>query len=130
MTSPKDNLIIVFVKYRDTFLILKRSDKTLFHKGLWTTLQFETSETQIRESIVDEITNSLNIEPNQIKDIIQWGAYTFHNTEKMYCVAKIDTPFLDISWEYESYEWIQFRSIGTYETVPHLKEDMEYIKNL
>lgn len=124
-------LAVIFVKYRDTFLILKRSEKALYHKGLWDTIKLNTKDTpDLRQEIVDSVTSSLNIEPDQVKDVIRWGAYTYENTEKMYYVVKITTPFIDPSWEFESYEWIQFRNIGTFETVPYLKDDLTHVRNL
>jgi hypothetical protein len=127
--TNKERLIIVFVKYRDTFLVLKRSDKVSYYKNLWDTLRFESSESNLRQVIESEVCNALTLEPDQIKDVIREGAYKFEDTEKVYYLVKVTHPFLEVSWEYDAYEWIQFRSITTYETVPNLKEELEKVKN-
>jgi hypothetical protein len=127
--TNKERLIIVFVKYRDTFLVLKRSDKVSYYKNLWDTLRFESSESNLRQVIESEVCNALTLEPDQIKDVIREGAYKFEDTEKVYYLVKVTHPFLEVSWEYDAYEWIQFRSISTYETVPNLKEELEKVKN-
>ncbi len=123
--------VTIFVKYRETYLLLKRSDKVSSHKGLWSTLSLLSDTEQIpREEIIDLVTSSIGIEPDEVKSIVQAIKLPEDPQDEFFFVVKINKPFIEPSWEYESYEWIESRGIGKYETTPFLKEKLDKVKNL
>jgi hypothetical protein len=123
-------LILIFVRYRNTFLILERNAASLSFPQMWETLTM-TEESASKEAVKEFICEQLGIPDT---DITKLQEVTFiqkeHNDPaKMYFVAETTNPFLDLGWEYTAYEWITPNGLGKFETVPGLAEDLEKVKN-
>lgn len=63
-------VIIIFVKYRDKFLLVKRSTKMLTYQGLWSCLAgFVDDDKTMEEKVKFEIEEELGLNQSDIKEI-------------------------------------------------------------
>ena len=63
-------VIIIFVKYREKFILVKRSEKMLTYQGLWSCLAgFVDDDKTMEEKVVIEIEEELGLKRADIKEI-------------------------------------------------------------
>lgn len=126
-------VITIFVCYRDSVLLLKRSDKVLTYRGKWNTVAGYLDELKpIQEKIFQELSEELGITKRNIKTFRIGESYTFTDktTNKTWIVypAKVElTQKTDIilDWEHTEYRWIHPSEIDKYDTVPNAKVSLE-----
>jgi ADP-ribose pyrophosphatase YjhB (NUDIX family) len=125
-------VIVIFVKYRDKFLLVKRSEKMLTYQNLWSCLAgFVDEEKTMEEKVVFEIEEELGLKREDIKEIKKGDTYLFvdENLDRewirhMYLV-EITNPNIKLSWEHSELVWITSDEAEGYETTPGLKEDLK-----
>ncbi len=130
-------VIAIFVKYRDRWLLVKRSDKHLTYQGLWSCLAgFVDDEKSMEEKVRFEIEEELGLKQSDIKQVKQGETYLFVDKElnrewiRHLFFVEITNPSLSLSWEHSEYVWIVPEDLGSYETTPGFEEDLEKIKTL
>ncbi len=130
-------VLICFVCYKDKFLILKRSDKVLAYKNLWSTLAgFIDDEKSLDNKVVEEITEELGLDKKDIKEIIQGEVYTYKDKKlgrdwiRHLVIARIANPNIKLNWEHTDYKWITPDEIDRYQLTPGFDENLKRIKNL
>ena len=130
-------VLICFVKYKDKFLLLKRSDKVLAYKNLWSVLAgFIDDEKTIEDKIIEEITEELGLKKEDVKKITRGDIYTFKDEKidrdwiRNLYVVEISTDNIKLDWEHVDYKWISSEEINNFEITPGLAMDLEKIKNL
>lgn len=65
-------VIVIYVKYRDKWLLVKRSDKHLTYQGLWSCLAgFVDDEKGMEEKVRFEIEEELGLKQSDIKGVKQ-----------------------------------------------------------
>lgn len=125
-------VIVIFVKYRDKFLLVKRSEKMLTYQNLWSCLAgFVDEERTMEEKVAFEIEEELGLKREDIKEIKKGDTYLFvdENLDRewirhMYLV-EITNPNIKLSWEHSELVWITPEEVEGYETTPGLKEDLK-----
>jgi hypothetical protein len=122
-------LTLVFIRYRNQYLILKRPAGALSFPELWETIS--TSEKMSVAELTEYVADILGIQPEGVSSMRE---VTFIQADQKtdghrYYIADLGTPFIEIGYDYTKYEWIQPRQIGTYKTIPGLAEDFEKIKH-
>jgi len=127
-------VIAIYVKYRDKWLLVKRSDKHLTYQGMWSCLAgFVDDEKSMEEKVRFEITEELGLKESDIKEIKQGETYLFVDKEldrewiRHLFFVEITHPNLTLSWEHSEFVWIHPGDVANYETTPGFKEDFEKI---
>ena len=130
-------VLVCFVKYQDKFLLMKRSDKVLAYKNLWSSLAgFIDDEKSIEDKIIEEIIEELGLEKENIVRIAKGEIYTYKDAKigrdwvRYLYVAEISTPNIKLDWEHTDYKWISPEEIKNYETTPGFAEDFAKVKSI
>jgi len=133
-TAP---VLVCFVHYKDKFLLLKRSDKVLAYKNLWSTVAgFIDDKQSLEEKVVEEITEELGLKKDDIKTIKQGEVYTFKDKDigrdwvRHLFLVEIASPKIKLDEEHTDYRWIVPEEIDGYHTTPGFAGDLEKIKKL
>src|SRR5690606_9671322 len=100
-------VIIIFVKYRDKFLLVKRSEKMLTYQGLWSCLAgFVDDERTMEEKVVFEIEEEIGLKASDIKEIKKGDTYLFVDEKldrewiRHLFLVEITSPNIKLSWEH------------------------------
>lgn len=130
-------VIVIFVRYRDKFLLVKRSAKMLTYQGLWSCLAgFVDDEKSLEEKVVFEIEEEIGLKKTDIKEIKQGDTYLFVDNEldrewiRHLFLVEISNPNVKLSWEHTELVWVTPEESKEYETTPGFHEDMEKILKL
>ena len=129
-TAP---VITVFIKYKDKFLLLKRSDKVSVYPGKWSTVTGYLDELKtIKEKVLEEINEELGFGEENILSYDFGESYEFKDTsaDKTWIVhpvlveLKVD-PVIKLDWEHVEYRWIRPDEIKNFDIVPRLDESLK-----
>lgn len=130
-------VLICFVRYNNKFLLLKRSDKVLAYKNLWSSLAgFIDDEQSVEDKIVEEITEELGLNKTDIAKIIKGEVYTFKDKKidrdwvRHLFVVDILNPNIKLDWEHTDYKWVDTNEVNKYKTTPGFAEDLSKVKDL
>jgi len=129
-TAP---VITVFIKHRDSILLLKRSDKVRTYQGKWNTVAGYLDERRpIREKILEEIKEELGISEDNILSIYLGEPYEFtdEKANKTWIVHPVlvelkNKPEIKLDWEHTEYKWIRPEELKDFDTVPKLGKSLE-----
>ncbi len=135
--SKKAPVLVCFIKYSNKFLLLKRSDKVLAYKNLWSALAgFLDDSKTVKEKVIEEITEELGLKASDIIRIAEGPTYIFADKElgreweRHLVLAEIANPDITLDWEHRDFKWISPEDIAQYEVTPGLAADLEKVKNL
>lgn len=130
-------VLVIFVKHRDKYLIVKRSNKMLTYKGLWSCLAgFVDDEKSMEEKVIFEIEEELGLKKTDIKEIKTGETYLFVDKEldrewiRHVYLVEITNPNIKLSWEHSGYAWITTSDLKNYETTPGFETDLEKVMKL
>ncbi|MBL7045765.1 MAG: NUDIX domain-containing protein [Parcubacteria group bacterium] len=127
-------VLIVFVRCGDKHLILKRGDKVLAYKNLWSSVAgFIDDDKDLEDKIVEELSEEIGVTKERIKSVKKGEVYTFQDKESdrdwvrhLYLVEVADEEVV-LDWEHTDYVWISPNEIKDYETTPRLEEDLKKV---
>lgn len=129
MRSTK--IVTSFIKDKEKFLLLKRSDKVKTMKGLWAGVSgiIEKNEEPLSRAKI-EIFEEVGISEDKIKLIkasqeirISSPQYENHEWEIFPFLFEINgIPKIKLNWENSEYVWINKEEITNYDTVPSLEK--------
>lgn len=127
-------VIIIFVKYRDKFLLVKRSEKMLTYQGLWSCLAgFVDDDKSMEEKVVFELEEELGLKKDDVKEIKAGDTYLFVDKDldrewiRHLFLVEITNPNIKLSWEHSELVWATAEEAKNYETTPGFGEDLEKI---
>ncbi len=127
-------VIVIFVKYRDKFLLVKRSSKMLTYQGLWSCLAgFVDDDKTMEEKVVFEIEEELGLKKEDIKEIKASETYLFVDKDldrewiRHLFLVEITNPNIKLSWEHSELVWMEPKDGKNYETTPGFNEDLAKI---
>lgn len=127
-------VIIVFVRHEDKILALKRSNKVLAYKGMWSVVAGFLDEVKpIREKIIEELREELNIDEKDISSIHIGKSYEF-NDEKIQriwlrCPVVVDLktrPEIRLNQENVSYKWVTQEEFKDLSLIPSTQTTLEH----
>lgn len=131
-TAP---VIVIFIKYKDKIILLKRSDKVRTYQGKWNTVAGYLDEMKpINEKILQELREELKIKKSNILSIRLGEPYTFKDVKvevnKTWIVHPIlielkKKPEIKLDWEHIKYQWIKPGGLKNFETVPDLSKSFD-----
>ena len=135
--SKKAPVVACFVKHGDKFLLLKRSDKVLAYKNLWSSLAgFLDDSKSVREKAIEEITEEIGLKESDIVRLVEGPVYVFKDEaigrewERHLVLVEVSNSNITLNWEHTEYKWVTPEEISQYETTPGLAADLEKVKNL
>ena len=123
-------VVIVFIKYKNEILLLKRSDKVRTYQGKWNAVAGYLDEIKpIQEKALEEIQEETKINKENILSIQIKEPYKFIDSKinktwiivpalaelKNKCEIKLD-------WEHLEYKWINPNKLKNFDVVSNLKE--------
>jgi ADP-ribose pyrophosphatase YjhB (NUDIX family) len=127
-------VIVIFVKYREKFLLVKRSPKMLTYQGLWSCLAgFVDDEKTMEEKVIFEIEEELGLKASDVKEIKKGDTYLFVDNDlnrewiRHIYLVEIMNPNVKLSWEHTELVWVTPEEAKTYESTPGFKEDLDKI---
>ncbi len=127
-------VIIIFVKYRDKFLLVKRSEKMLTYQGLWSCLAgFVDDDKSMEEKVVFELEEELGLKKDDVKEIKAGDTYLFVDKDldrewiRHLFLVEITNPNIKLSWEHSELVWATADEAKNYETTPGFGDDLTKI---
>ncbi len=125
-------IVLVFVKYKGKFLLLKRSKKVLHYQGMWNVVSGYMDELKpIRKKALEEIEEELGITEAIINTMTVGDAYTYTDKEidRTWLVCPVmvglsKKPSIRLDHENCEYRWISPAEIDEFETPPDLKKTL------
>lgn len=135
--SKRAPVVVCFVKYADTFLLLKRSDKVLAYKNLWSSLAgFLDDEKSVEEKVFEELREELGIMKENVRRVVIGDTYTFRDETlgkewiRHLCIAEVTSPEIRLDWEHTDFRWIHPDEADQFATVPGLARDLQSVRSL
>tara|TARA_Y100000310_G_scaffold72523_1_gene68576 strand:- start:165 stop:653 length:489 start_codon:yes stop_codon:yes gene_type:complete len=133
--SVRAPVINVFIKYKENILLLKRSDKVNSYQDKWNCVGGYLDDFQpLKDKVLEEIHEELNIQENIIKNIIFGEIHEFHDPDinKTWIIQPIlvelkENPKIKLDWEHTDYKWINPNNIETYDIVPKLAKSLSLV---
>jgi ADP-ribose pyrophosphatase YjhB (NUDIX family) len=130
-------VLVIYVKYRDKYLLVKRSQKMLTYQGLWSCIAgFVDDEKTMEEKAEFEVIEELGLKREDIKEIKKGETYLFVDEDlnrewirHMYLV-EVTNPNVKLSWEHSEYVWINLDEHKNYETTPGFADDLKKMAKL
>ncbi len=124
-------VLVIFVKYRDKYLLVKRSEKMLTYQNLWSCLAgFVDDEKTMEEKVVFEIEEEIGLKPEDIKELKKGDTYLFLDTAlnrewiRHIYLVEITNPNIKLSWEHTEMVWVAYGEAKNFETTPGFTEDL------
>jgi len=131
-TAP---VIVIFIKYKDKIILLKRSNKVRTYQGKWNTVAGYLDEIKpINEKIFEELREELKIKKSNISLIRMGTPYTFKDVKVEVNKTWIVHPFLielknkpeiKLDWEHIEYKWIKPEELKNFDTPPNLNKSFD-----
>ena len=104
------------------------------YKGLWNSIAGYIDEfVPIKEKVLEELHEELNISEKDIAEIIGGEAYEFYdkdiNKTWIICpyLVKLDIPIkVKLDWEHTEYKWIEPEEIKNFDVVPNFIKSLSF----
>ncbi len=127
-------VIVIFVKYRDKFLLGKRSEKMLTYQGLWSCLAgFVDDDKSIEDKVRFEINEEIGLPISDIKSIKKGDTYLFvdNNLDREWIrhlyLVEIGNANIKLSWEHSEMVWVTPEESKNYDTTPGFYDDLQKV---
>ncbi len=128
-------VIIVFVRHKNKILALKRSNKVLAYKGMWSTVAGFLDEVKpIEEKVKEELKEELNINERNILSISIGEPYKFNDKEidKIWLRYPIlvdvrERPAIRLDEEHSDYKWVTKKGFSKLSSIPGTEITLEYV---
>ena len=128
-------VINVVVKFKDVFLLLRRSDKVSNYRGEWNVVGGYLDEVRpIREKVLEELDEELKIQENQI-EVMEFGdAFEINDNTigkkwiiKPVLVEMRDKPDVILDFEHTEFKWVNIEDLRNYKVVFGLEKTFEVL---
>jgi len=132
-SSRSAPVIIIFLKYQDEFLILKRSQKVLTYHSLWNTIAgYLDSPMSLSEHINNELKEELgllSIPPVKFGQNYTFLDKTINKTWLIFpCLIEFDRkPNIKLDWEHSEYKWLVFKKLKGDNLVPNFLTSLKKV---
>ena len=124
-------VLVIYVKFKDKILLVKRSERVLTYKGLWSCLAgFVDDDKTLEEKVIFEMKEELGLSEKDIISITEGDTYLFIDEDlnrewiRHLYLVEINTPSIKLSWEHGEYVWITLEDISKYKTTPGFEDDL------
>lgn len=118
-TAP---IVVLFLKYEDEILILKRSRNVGTHPNRWGLVAGYLDELKtVREKGLEELEEETGISGDEVSAIKEKGKFKWTSDEEgityiphILLVELEEKPDVEISWEHEEYKWVKIEDAEKY----------------
>ena len=126
-------VVIVFIKYKNLILLLKRSDKVRTYQKKWNTVAGYLDEIKpIQKKALEEIQEETKISKENILSIQIKEPYKFTDSEinKTWIIVPVlaelkNKPEIKLDWEHLEYKWINPKELKNFDLVSNLEESFK-----
>ncbi|MFH1523004.1 MAG: NUDIX domain-containing protein [Patescibacteria group bacterium] len=133
--SDSAPVLMVFVKYKDKVLLLRRSDKVRVYKGKWNGIGGYLDELKsVKEKVLEELTEEtgINSEIVSVIKIADYYKYFDSSVNKTWYInsALVELkkePEIKLDWEHTEYKWVEQRDITNYDVVSGLDVSLKKV---
>ena len=130
-------VLVIFVKFKEEILLLKRSDKVMNYKNLWTGLGgFIDEQKPLKSKILEELQEELAISNNAIKSIQLFNPMDIVKGDNHIChiypglVELHEKVNITLDWEHTEYKWINVEMINCLDLAPNTVEILELLQRI
>lgn len=117
-------VVIIFVRWNDKILLLKRSDKVRAYQDKWSTVAGYLDELRpIEDKVLEELLEEAGISAKLIAAVKIGTTYTFSDREihKKWIrvpviVDLLEKPIIRLDWEHTEWQWIDPQKLAEYDT--------------
>lgn len=135
--SNKAPVLIIFIKYKDKILLLKRSKNVSTYKNLWSTVAgFIDEQKSLKQKVLEELKEEINITNKEIKNIKFAKPYEYkdkkiNKTWLRYpvLVELKEVPKIKLDFEHTEFKWLKPQAITKYKTAPGLNKSLKLVIN-
>ena len=126
-------VVIVFIKYKNKILLLKRSDKVRTYQGKWNAVAGYLDEVKpIQKKALEEIQEETKIDKENILSIQIRKPYKFNDAKinKTWIIVPVLAELknkgeIKLDWEHLEYKWIDPNELKNFDVVSNLEESFE-----
>jgi len=125
-------IVSIFVKYKDEFLLLKRSDKVNVYKGKWNSLTGYLDKPNFIEQIVEEVEEELGFGKEYFLSTQFGDHYEIFDDKinKKWIIFPVllelnDKPDIRLNWENSEYKWIKPGELNNFDIIPDVEEGLK-----
>ena len=132
----RNDIVTAFIEYKAKILLLKRSQNVKTMKGKWAGVSgyIEKSEPPVRRALT-EIQEETGLAAKNIEFLKEGKPLEATDSTRPADIIWVVHPFyfrantdeIRLDWEHDAYEWVKPAEIGSYDTVPHLKEAFDRV---
>ncbi len=121
-------VVVVFLKYEDEILLLKRSEKVNTRKGGWGVVAGYLDELKpITEKALDEVKEETGITGDDILSIQEGEVFDFeHDGSRFFSYPILmeleRKPDIQLSWEHTEYKWANIENLKKYLPINAMEE--------
>jgi len=129
-------VVIVFLKYKNEILLLKRSEKVREHRGRWDVVAGYIDEIKpVREKVLEEVKEETGIGEDNVLAMRIGEGYKAVEKEisKTWFVLPVlvelkNKPDIKLDWEHEEYRWVEAEELKNFDTSPNLAKVWNMLK--
>lgn len=123
-------VIIVFVKYKNKFLLLKRSNKVHTYKNTWNTIGgYYDEPVPFIDKVSEELREELNVHKFKLLKSLEPFEVYDKNIDTNWILHLFLIELFDdnvkIDFEHTEYVWVSLEEIKNYKTVPNLYDNLK-----
>ena len=134
--SKEAPVLVCFVKKGNKYLLLKRSDKVLGYKNMWSNLSgFLDTDEDLKVHVIRELNEEIGISVENIISINEIDTYDYvdKNMNRVWkrhlVLVSLDTEEITIDWEHTDYRWVCPDDVGKFNITPGLIEDLYKVQS-
>ena len=128
--SNEAPVVIIFLRYKDEILLVKRSGRVANYNGKWNTVAgFLDRVRPLEEDIYEELKEELGLDRDQIGHIHKGKSHVLDDKSigKKWIVFPVivdtkELPTIKIDWEHTAFKWIKPKELADYDTVTDLEK--------
>jgi len=130
-------VIVIFVKFKDEILLMKRGEKVREHRGVWDAVAGYIDEIKpIRQKVLEEVKEEAGIDEENIFSIhIGEGCKSVEKKiNKTWFVLPVlvelkSKPEIKLDWENTECRWVKREEIKNFDTPPNLVQMLDTFKS-
>ncbi len=131
--ADKAPVLIVFIQDPEgKILLLRRSEKVMAYRGMWSSLAgFIDEDKPIKEKVLEELSEELEIKREMIEEMVMGENYEYHDVKKKRTwwrfpvLVKLKLrPEIKLDWEHTELKWVKLGEVSKYEMPPGTEESL------
>jgi isopentenyldiphosphate isomerase len=134
-TSDIAPVVNIFVKFKDKFLILKRSDRVQNYQGKWNSISgFLDEIKEVREKVLEEIEEESGISKKIVSKMYIADLHELKDKRigKTWIIIPVlveldRNPDIRLDWEHSDYKWVKKEELKNFDIVYNLDKVLKRV---